>query len=334
MALEERYRSKLDAADRSFQIDNDNRSNNKQWRRGGAEKPKLARTACRLLLINTPVAVFLWYILSTSFHRPESTVHPNDAGLRTLLRKAYWPLPHDAPKIQRDAHRAQQNFCRSIYKQYRGLPEEIQLKWSPENDGFLIHRPKEEIKEAVKSKDPAMMEGWAALRHIVDIDPLDPHSPSYSMYIYDRRFGTSDIVSDFLESNKNWESIEAFTHAGQLDTLARKLQVPRSDIYFVDIGANVGAFSMAIANAGFSVIALEAMKVNQYAMQLTLCANVGLAPHITLFPVALGKENEQCTLYSAEYNALDGTIRCGKSKATKGYVNVALLIIHLFSSYY
>jgi len=81
----------------------------------------------------------------------------------------------------------------------------------------------------------------------------------------------------------------------------------------VDIGANLGAFTMYVAAAGFSVIAIEAMKVNQQALRLTLCANSEIMRRVTLFPAALGQEPAQCTLYSAEHNVLDGTIRCGAS---------------------
>ena len=91
------------------------------------------------------------------------------------------------------------------------------------------------------------------------------------------------------------------------------MNLPRSDVYFVDIGANLGAFTLGVAAAGFQVIAVEAMSVNQFALSMSLCANVAMAESVTLIPVALGKEAAQCTVFSAVHNVLDGTIRCGEA---------------------
>ena len=78
----------------------------------------------------------------------------------------------------------------------------------------------------------------------------------------------------------------------------------------MDIGANIGSFTLGVAAAGFSVIAIEAMSVNQYALSLSLCINKGMGEGVTLLPVALSKEKGTCAVYSARHNVLDGTIRC------------------------
>ena len=46
-----------------------------------------------------------------------------------------------------------------------------------------------------------------------------------------------------------------------------------SDVYFVDIGANLGAFTLAVAAYGFRVIAFEAMYSNAMALSLSLCTS-------------------------------------------------------------
>lgn len=71
-------------------------------------------------------------------------------------------------------------------------------------------------------------------------------------------------------------------------------------------------FSLAAAAAGFSVIAVEAMSVNAFALSLSLCANArsGAAARTALFPVALSRATQRCALYSRQGNALDGTLRC------------------------
>jgi FkbM family methyltransferase len=92
------------------------------------------------------------------------------------------------------------------------------------------------------------------------------------------------------------------------------MKLDRSEVYFVDIGANLGTFSLGVAAAGFKVIAIEAMSVNQFALSTSLCANIGMSEAVTLLSVALGKESGQCTVFSATHNVLDGTIRCGEAE--------------------
>lgn len=58
--------------------------------------------------------------------------------------------------------------------------------------------------------------------------------------------------------------------------------MPRSSLYFIDIGANVGAYTVAVAAHGFSVIAIEAMHMNAQAIRHTLCTSRKLAKRVTV----------------------------------------------------
>lgn len=115
-------------------------------------------------------------------------------------------------------------------------------------------------------------------------------------------------------------SIDAMrrARAHRADTFAwllQALKLPRHDVYLVDIGANVGAFTLAAAAAGYSVIAVEAMAMNQHALRASLCANPGLAERVTLIPSAVGRDATRCALHSLVGNVLDGTVRCGDADA-------------------
>ncbi len=61
------------------------------------------------------------------------------------------------------------------------------------------------------------------------------------------------------------------------------------EVYFLDIGANIGTFSIAVAAHGFSVIAFEAMFSNQQAIRLSICANPGMEERVEL----IGKVDSQ-----------------------------------------
>jgi len=204
---------------------------------------------------------------------------------------------------------AQTEFCNDIMGGLSGvLPNAVKLAWSPSGDGNVILKSFNET-DAVDSNDNT--NDSALLVKVGGILTVDK-AGSYPMYIFGNRDNQEDIVSRGLELNKEWELGEASAHVKYLERLAQELNVPRSDIFFIDIGANLGAFTMSVATAGFSVIAIEAMKVNQHALKLTLCANPDVARRVTLLPVALGRAPAKCALLSEEQNTLDGTVRCGK----------------------
>ena len=62
----------------------------------------------------------------------------------------------------------------------------------------------------------------------------------------------------------------------------------------LDIGANVGIYSLLAAYAGLTVLAFEPMPRNRALLAATLCANPVLARRITVHPVALGERRGEC----------------------------------------
>lgn len=60
----------------------------------------------------------------------------------------------------------------------------------------------------------------------------------------------------------------------------RRLQ-PK-DVYFLDVGANLGVHTLTAAAYGFSVIAFEPLWPNVQALRRSLCANPALARRVTL----------------------------------------------------
>jgi hypothetical protein len=121
------------------------------------------------------------------------------------------------------------------------------------------------------------------------------------------------------------------------------------DVYFLDIGSNLGIFTLSAAAHGFQVIAFEPMYSNQLANRLSACANPRMHRRVTLInkvggggssskrcceqllpcnPVSqagspqelptlqgLGKAQTNCTLHSDVNNAGDGAMLCDYSMA-------------------
>ena len=143
------------------------------------------------------------------------------------------------------------------------------------------------------------------------VDGIVGAQETFSMYTFKDQNGQSDIVSSHLKDSKSWEGHEIDKLLQQLNLFAERKNLSRSEVYFVDIGSSVGYFSLRAAAAGFQVIAVEAMSVNQFAMRMSMCANEEIGQAVSLIPVALSFENLHCDLFSIGVNALDGTIRCG-----------------------
>jgi len=89
----------------------------------------------------------------------------------------------------------------------------------------------------------------------------------------------------------------------------------------VDIGANVGFYTLALARAGWNVTAFEPLSSNIKLLSASLCRNPDLASRITLHTVGLGPRPEHCTIISRNANVGDGQVRCGPpvSARVQGY---------------
>ncbi len=66
--------------------------------------------------------------------------------------------------------------------------------------------------------------------------------------------------------------------------LVQERGVPKESLIFMDVGANIGAHTVAAAAFGFSVLAFEPMHVNIMSLRHTLCANPELWDRVTLIP--------------------------------------------------
>lgn len=79
----------------------------------------------------------------------------------------------------------------------------------------------------------------------------------------------------------------------------------------VDVGANVGWYSLLFADAGYTVHAFEAMPSNVQLLTASLCANPGLKDRIQVHSVALAAAPVgRCKVYSGQNNVGNGTLCC------------------------
>jgi len=98
------------------------------------------------------------------------------------------------------------------------------------------------------------------------------------------------------------------------------------DIYLLDIGANIGVFTLNAAASGFNVLSFEAFRPNQEALLMSICANQ-VFDRVTILKHALG-DGKACGLYSDKNNALNGFISCSEREHFSGYASSYLWNTH------
>jgi len=123
--------------------------------------------------------------------------------------------------------------------------------------------------------------------------------------------GYKDIVSSGLLNRHFWEIHSAAEFATKMDST-----LPATGT-FLDVGANIGYYSMLFAHAGYNVIAVEPMARNRAAIEGTLCLNPSLRSKVKVVAAALVSPEEvdhtKCLIKSTntDVNIGNGYLKCG-----------------------
>jgi len=118
---------------------------------------------------------------------------------------------------------------------------------------------------------------------------------------------TDDIVSTSLLSHGFWENDHLKATFEHHEALGRG---PYEKTY-LDVGANLGYFSLMAASHGFKVSAFEAMTLNAKMINVSLCANPSLDKLVTLHNIGLSDSTKTCYIVSGWNNRADGMVNCG-----------------------
>lgn len=130
---------------------------------------------------------------------------------------------------------------------------------------------------------------------------------------------SGDIVSQELARTGMWD----IAQPSDLTVPGMPFPPPGAGA-FLDLGGNIGYFSLLFAHHGYSALTAEPMARNNEALEASLCLNPHLRQRITVFPVALVSPEEtsmKCIITSGLASGAmghpegNGKLTCGSAQA-------------------
>ena len=85
----------------------------------------------------------------------------------------------------------------------------------------------------------------------------------FGMFVYKKK----DVVSNSILKKGIWEDKETKSILIALSYYSIKLNLPKKDIYVLDIGSNIGWYSLILGKKGYQVISFEASNFNYYILK-------------------------------------------------------------------
>jgi FkbM family methyltransferase len=128
----------------------------------------------------------------------------------------------------------------------------------------------------------------------------------------------NDIVSGYIGGSGGWETEMVNEIILVFVKYAEEHNLSLSDLTFVDIGANVGWYTMILAAAGVNVIAFEPMEQNLHLIRTALCypENSGFSDRVLVVASGLSNETQTCIVFSGKVNVGDGVTACVEDPST------------------
>jgi FkbM family methyltransferase len=113
-------------------------------------------------------------------------------------------------------------------------------------------------------------------------------------------------------SSGSWEGLEKKLHK------LRHSSVPQGS-NVLDIGANIGAYTLMAAYYGFTVHAFEPLEMNIALMKASLCANSAVVDEsrVTIHESLVGDQEGSCDVYQSGHSKGLGFMCCGAEECAK-----------------
>eukprot|EP00746_Dinoflagellata_sp_MGD_P024132 gnl/MRDRNA2_/MRDRNA2_156609_c0_seq1.p1 gnl/MRDRNA2_/MRDRNA2_156609_c0~~gnl/MRDRNA2_/MRDRNA2_156609_c0_seq1.p1 ORF type:complete len:315 (+),score=47.22 gnl/MRDRNA2_/MRDRNA2_156609_c0_seq1:88-945(+) len=130
---------------------------------------------------------------------------------------------------------------------------------------------------------------------------------TFWMAVYENTVDTADIVSNSIINQGMWDP-------QGVHVLHEAL---RNSSNFIDIGANVGWFTLLFAALGYTVWAVEPFHENLRLLKLSLCLNPQFKDRVHVVPYGLHVNSTTCTVFQHKtVNAGDTVTVCTESTSS------------------
>ena len=130
---------------------------------------------------------------------------------------------------------------------------------------------------------------------------------NFQMFIYKK----NDTVSRNIFYKKQWEVKETNNLLNALNYYSKKSKIKNEDIYILDIGANIGWYSITLGRFGYKIFAFEPYEINNYILKKNYCLNKGI--NVTIINKGLDTEEKICYRYNFVGGEGNGMVICDKN---------------------
>ena len=121
-------------------------------------------------------------------------------------------------------------------------------------------------------------------------------------------FKYNDIVSSEIKHFKTYEEKCTNNMLNALNFFSNKKNVKTEDIYFIDVGANIGWYTFVLGKFGYNIISFEVSKLNNYILNKNYCLNKDV--NTTLINKGLYNEEKKCKLMNIKINIGNNIVKC------------------------
>lgn len=149
----------------------------------------------------------------------------------------------------------------------------------------------------------------------------------FQMYIYNN----SDIVSNEISYSESYESDQTNNLLTALLFYSSLYNLKPQDIYVLDLGANIGWYSLFIAQYGYNILSFEPSKTNNYILKKNYCINREL--NVTFINKGLYNDEGNCDLYINKENKGDGIVYCENNEIPKNLIKKEKVALTKLSNY-
>ena len=151
----------------------------------------------------------------------------------------------------------------------------------------------------------------------IQIAKVDFNGTNFDMFVYK----VDDIVSGSIISSHQWEGFQTKEIIKALEFYSKKKNLQNKDVYFIDVGANVGWFTFFTGKYGYKVLSFEANEINNYILYKNYCLNKDVS--LTIINKGLDEEDKKCILKTVIRNIGNGAIYCeNREKNEPSYQDV------------